>query len=207
MLGAAEMAALTDYCREAGIRVVSDEIYHGIAYGTRAVTALEHEDEAIVVNSFSKYFSMTGWRLGWLVLPEPLLRPVECLAQNLFISAQAVSQHAGIAAFDCTAELDGYVAAYARNRALLLERLPAAGLDRLAPPDGAFYLYAEVGHLTDDSRAFCKRILEETGVALTPGVDFDPARGQRTLRLSFAGPEAEVALAAERLGDWLARQG
>lgn len=205
MIGAPEMAALTAWCREAGVRLVSDEIYHGITYGRCAVTALEQDEHAIVVNSFSKYFSMTGWRLGWLVLPKELVRPVECLAQNLFISAQAVSQYAGIAAFDCTDELDGYVAGYARNRALLLERLPAAGLDRLAPADGAFYLYAEVGHLTDDSQAFCKRLLEETGVAVTPGVDFDPLRGGRTVRLSFAGPERDMAVATERLADWLKR--
>ncbi|MEX0760238.1 MAG: aminotransferase class I/II-fold pyridoxal phosphate-dependent enzyme, partial [Tistlia sp.] len=174
MLGEAEMAALADWCGQAGVRLVSDEIYHGIGYGSRAVTALERDDRAIVVNSFSKYYSMTGWRLGWLVLPEELARPVECLGQNLFISAQSVSQYAGIAAFDCTEELDGYVAGYARNRALLLERLPAAGLDRLAPADGAFYLYADVGHLTNDSQAFCRRLLAETGVAITPGIDFDP---------------------------------
>ncbi|MEX2630617.1 MAG: aminotransferase class I/II-fold pyridoxal phosphate-dependent enzyme [Tistlia sp.] len=205
MLGEAEMAALADWCGQAGVRLVSDEIYHGIGYGSRAVTALERDDRAIVVNSFSKYYSMTGWRLGWLVLPEELARPVECLGQNLFISAQSVSQYAGIAAFDCTEELDGYVAGYARNRALLLERLPAAGLDRLAPADGAFYLYADVGHLTNDSQAFCRRLLAETGVAITPGIDFDPGRGSRTVRLSFAGPEGEVAQAAERLADWLRR--
>lgn len=205
MLDDAGMAALADWCRSAGVRMVSDEIYHGIGYGSRAVTALERDDRAIVVNSFSKYFSMTGWRLGWLVLPEELVRPVECLGQNLFISAQTVSQYAGIAAFDCTAELDGYVAGYARNRALLLDRLPAAGLERLAPADGAFYLYADVGHLTNDSQMLCRRLLQETGVAITPGVDFDPTRGHRTVRLSFAGPERDVALAAERLAEWLRR--
>lgn len=203
MLSEDELAALADYCRDAGIRLISDEIYHGIGYGRRAASALERDPEAIVVNSFSKYFSMTGWRLGWLVLPHELVRPVECLAQNLFISAQAVSQHAGLAAFDCRDELDGLVAGYARSRALLLERLPVAGLDRLAPSDGAFYLYADVGHLTNDSRAFCRRLLEETGVAITPGVDFDPRHGHRTVRLSFAGPEHEVAAAAERLTGWL----
>src|SRR5690606_21202324 len=166
MLSEDELAALADYCRDAGIRLISDEIYHGIGYGRRAASALERDPEAIVVNSFSKYFSMTGWRLGWLVLPHELVRPVECLAQNLFISAQSVSQHAGLAAFDCREELDGLVAGYARSRALLLERLPAGGLDRLAPSDGAFYLYADVGHLTNDSRAFCRRLLEETGVAI-----------------------------------------
>ena len=203
MLSEDELAALADYCRDAGIRLISDEIYHGIGYGRRAASALERDPEAIVVNSFSKYFSMTGWRLGWVVLPHELVRPVECLAQNLFISAQSVSQHAGLAAFDCREELDGLVAGYARSRALLLERLPAGGLDRLAPSDGAFYLYADVGHLTNDSRAFCRRLLEETGVAITPGVDFDPLHGHRTVRLSFAGPEHEVAAAAERLTGWL----
>ncbi len=202
MLGRAELGALVDYCRERGIRLISDEIYHGIAFGERAVSALEFTDDAIVINSFSKYFSMTGWRLGWMVLPEDLRRPVECLGQNFFVSAPTLSQHAGIAAFDCRAELDSYVAAYARNRALLLEELPRAGFDRLAPADGAFYLYADVTHLTNDSEAFCRRMLAETGVAVTPGVDFDPERGNRFLRFSFAGAEADMAAAARRLRDW-----
>jgi aspartate/methionine/tyrosine aminotransferase len=203
MLDAEALKALVGYCDAEGIRLISDEIYHGIAYGARAVSAAEFTDKAIIINSFSKYFSMTGWRLGWMVLPEDLVRPVECLAQNFFISASALSQHAAIAAFACQAELDGYVTTYAHNRELLLRELPKAGFDRLAPADGAFYLYADVGHLTNDSVAFCQRMLRETSVATTPGTDFDPLRGNRTLRFSFAGPTSDMAEAVARLGDWL----
>ena len=203
MVGRQEMQALVDYCHTHGIRLVSDEIYHGICFDQPGVSALELTDDAIVINSFSKYFSMTGWRLGWMVLPEDLLRPAECLGQNLFISAPCLSQIAGEAAFDCGEQLDGYVAAYARNRALLLDELPKAGLDRLAPADGAFYIYADVSGLTNDSEAFCKRMLAEIGVAATPGIDFDPDRGRRFLRFSFAGREAAMAEAAHRLKGWI----
>jgi aspartate/methionine/tyrosine aminotransferase len=203
MLDREHMSALVDYCRERGIRLISDEIYHGISYGQRCVSALELGDDAVVINSFSKYFSMTGWRLGWMVLPEDLMRPVECLAQNLFISAPTLSQIAGCAAFDCKEELDALVAGYARSRALLLERLPQAGFDRLAPADGAFYIYADVGRFTNDSPDFCKRMLNEIGVAATPGTDFDPERGHRFLRFSFAGKQEEIALASQRLAEWL----
>lgn len=205
MLGRAELQVLVDYCAEQGIRLVSDEIYHGITFGEPAVSALELSDSAIVINSFSKYFSMTGWRLGWMVLPADLVRPVECLAQNLFISAPSLSQEAALAVFDCREELQGYLGAYRRNRARLLEELPKAGFDRLAPSDGAFYIYADVGHLTNDSDAFCRRMLAETNVAATPGIDFDPARGSRFLRFSFAASEADVAEAARRLRHWMQR--
>ena len=205
MVDRTAMARLVAYCAERGIRILSDEIYHGITYGEPAVSALAFADEAIVINSFSKYFSMTGWRLGWMVAPPDLLRAVERLAQNLFISAPTLAQLAGIAAFDCREDCDALVAAYARNRALLLDRLPKAGFDRLAPADGAFYIYADVGRLTNDSDAFCKRMLAEAGVAATPGIDFDAERGHRFLRFSFAGAEAEIAEAAQRLTDWLAR--
>ncbi|MEM7225646.1 MAG: pyridoxal phosphate-dependent aminotransferase [Pseudomonadota bacterium] len=203
MVGRRELSDIVACCAERGIRLVSDEIYHGITFGDPAVSALELSDDAIVINSFSKYYSMTGWRLGWMVLPEDLVRPVECLGQNLFISAPTLSQIAGVAALDCEDELDGLVANYARNREHLLESLPAAGLDRLAPADGAFYLYADVGRFTNDSVAFCRQVLAETGVALTPGMDFDPARGHRTLRVSFAGAPETIVAATERLGDWL----
>jgi aspartate/methionine/tyrosine aminotransferase len=203
MLDGAQFAALSDYCAEHDIRLISDEIYHGISYGQEAVCALACNPDAIVINSFSKYFSMTGWRLGWMILPEDLLRPAECLAQNLFISAPALSQIAGEAAFGCRDVLDGYVATYAGNRKRLLTELPKAGFDRLAPADGAFYIYADVAHLTDDSEAFCRRMLAETGVAATPGVDFDPARGHHFVRFSFAGPPADIAEAARRLQSWL----
>lgn len=203
MLDGESLSALVDYCAERDIRLISDEIYHGISYGRQAVSALASSPDAVIINSFSKYFSMTGWRLGWMVLPEDLLRPAECLAQNLFISAPALSQLAGQAAFDCGDVLDSYVAAYARNRKLLLEELPKAGFSRMAPADGAFYIYADVSELTDDSEAYCRRMLAETGIAATPGVDFDPARGQHFIRFSFAGPEADIAEAARRLQAWV----
>jgi aspartate/methionine/tyrosine aminotransferase len=202
MIAPDELAALARYCGNMGIRFVSDEIYHGIVYGATAATALAASAEAIVVNSFSKYFSMTGWRLGWMVVPPDMLRAVECLAQNLYISPPALSQHAALAAFGCSAELDANVARYAVNRALLLEELPKAGLSRFAPADGAFYLYADVAHLTNDSPEFCRRMLREIGVACTPGIDFDPARGHASLRISFAGSTETMAEAARRLKAW-----
>jgi len=202
MLRPEELAEITRHCAAEGIRLVSDEIYHGLTYGPEAATALQYGEEAIVINSFSKYFSMTGWRLGWMVVPQGLLRVVECLAQNLFISPPTLSQRAAIAAFEAHDELEANRARYARNRELLLAELPKAGFDRLAPADGAFYLYAEIGHLTNDSEAFCRRMLKETGIAATPGVDFDPVRGSATMRFSFAGSEATIAEAARRLRAW-----
>jgi len=203
MLAAAEMKALTGYCDANGIRLISDEIYHGITYEGAGETALSFTDNAFIVNSFSKYYSMTGWRVGWMVVPEDLHRSVECLAQNLFISVPALSQRAACAAFDCREELDAGVLRYAANRELLLRELPKAGLDRLAPADGAFYIYAEVGHLTNDSEAFCRQILAETGVAMAPGTDFDRERGRATVRISFAGDTATMGEAARRLQAWL----
>jgi aspartate/methionine/tyrosine aminotransferase len=202
MLDRAALRSLAGECKARGVRLISDEIYHGIVYGEKAHSALEFTDEAIVVNSFSKYFSMTGWRLGWMVLPPDLVRPAECLAQNLYISPPSLSQHAAVAAFDCHEELRANVARYARNRALLLEMLPRAGFTRIAPSDGAFYLYAGVDHLTPDSHDFCKRMLEETGVAATPGTDFDPELGHRFVRFSFAGSAGDMRLAADRLIAW-----
>jgi aspartate/methionine/tyrosine aminotransferase len=203
MLERAALERLAAWCRERGVRLVSDEIYHGITFGeVGETTALEVTEEALVVNSFSKYFSMTGWRLGWLVVPDDLSRSVECLAQNLFISPPSLSQRAAVAAFGCTDELDGHVRRYARNRAVLLEELPRAGFADLAPADGAFYVYADVSALTDDSEAFAKRILAETGVAATPGIDFDTVRGRRYMRFSFAGATETIVEAARRLRDW-----
>jgi aspartate/methionine/tyrosine aminotransferase len=202
MLMGDELRDLAQDCRDRGIRLVSDEIYHGITYGTAAETALAFDDRVIAVNSFSKYYSMTGWRLGWMVLPEDLIRPVECLAQNLFIAPATLSQHGALAAFDCRELLDLNVARYRTNRDLLLNALPQAGFPRLAPADGAFYLYADVRDRTEDSSAFCRRMLAETGVAVTPGIDFDPDRGHRTLRISFAGSLNDVAEAARRLLAW-----
>ncbi len=197
-----ELAALAAWCDRRGVRMISDEIYHGIVYDGHATSAVEVSDSAIVVNSFSKYFSMTGWRVGWLVVPPDLVRPIERLAQNFFISVPTLSQHAALAAFECRDELDGHVQRYRTNRDLLMAGLPAVGLDRLAPADGAFYLYADVAHLTNDSREFCRRMLAETGVATTPGIDFDRARGAGTLRISFAGSTAEMEEAVRRLKAW-----
>lgn len=202
MLSADELQALSRYCRGHGIRLVSDEIYHGIVYGREPVTALAFDEEAIVLNSFSKYFSMTGWRLGWVVLPEELVRTVECLAQSLFISPPTLSQLAALVAFDARAELDAKVALYRRNRDLLIRRLPEAGIERFLPPDGAFYLYADVSNISNDSEALCLRLLAETGVALTPGIDFDRGRGHTAVRISFAGPEPVIAEALDRLAAW-----
>ncbi|MCU0986453.1 MAG: aminotransferase class I/II-fold pyridoxal phosphate-dependent enzyme [Acetobacteraceae bacterium] len=205
MLHRDELAALAAWCEAKGVRLISDEIYHGLTYGAEAATAAALSSSAVVINSFSKYWSMTGWRIGWMVLPEDLVRPVECLAQNLVISAPGIAQVAALAAMDCGAELDAHVARYAANRALLLEALPKAGLGKLAPAEGAFYLYADVGHLTNDSAAFCARMLAEIGVAATPGVDFDRTRGARTIRFSFCGATEDMAEAAERLTRWLGR--
>ncbi len=199
MLHPDELAAIAAWCHANGVRLVSDEIYHGLQYGQPIATASAFSPSAIVVNSFSKYFSMTGWRVGWMVLPEDLVRPVERLAQNLVISAPHVSQLAAEAAFDCTPELEANVAQYRRSRDHLLQALPAAGFPRLSPAEGAFYLFADVSDRTDDSVAFCARMLAEAGVAATPGVDFDHARGRHFVRFSYCGPEPLMREAAERL--------
>lgn len=203
ILSADEMRSLYDYCRSEGIRLVSDEIYHGIEYGKPATTALSCGDDAIIINSFSKYFSMTGWRLGWMILPPELTRSSECLAQNFFISPPTVSQIAAVAAFDCGEELDANVARYARNRDILLKGLPDAGLTEIAPPDGAFYIYANVSKFTNNSGDFCRRLLADTGIAITPGNDFDPQRGDSFVRFSYAGSDATMTEACKRLKDWL----
>ena len=202
MLSRDQLKTLCDYCDDKEIRFISDEIYHGITYETRADTAVEFSDNAIIINSFSKYFSMTGWRLGWMVVPENMVRPVECLAQNMFISAPTLSQYGGAAAFDCLEEVDANVAAYAKNREMLLRELPKAGFTKLAPSDGAFYIYADVSHLTNDAQEFCKKILAETGVATTPGVDFDSERGHRFMRFSYAGSYEHMVDAVKRLQDY-----
>ena len=199
MLGRDTLGALIGAARAAGASFISDEIYHGIEYEARAVSALEITDDCYVINSFSKYFSMTGWRVGWMVVPEDHIRTVERLAQNLFICPPHASQVAALAAMDCGAELEANMAVYRHNRALMLEGLPRAGFDRIAPPDGAFYVYADVSHLTDDSRAFAAEILERAGVAVTPGLDFDPVRGAGTLRFSYARATADIEDGLERL--------
>jgi aspartate/methionine/tyrosine aminotransferase len=202
MLHADELAAIATWCDRNGVRLISDEIYHGLNYDSPVASAAQFSDSAVVVNSFSKYFSMTGWRIGWLVLPPDLARPVECLAQNLFISAPYISQVAAEAAFDCHDELRANIARYRRSRDHLLTALPAAGFSRLSPAEGAFYLFADIGDRSNDSVAFCARMLREAGVAVSPGVDFDRTRGNRFVRFSYCGPEEDMREAAERLKNW-----
>ncbi len=205
-----ELDAIARWSEEHGVRLVSDEIYHGITYDGSAPRSAWHTSRTgVVFGSFSKYFSMTGWRLGWMLVPEDLRRPVDVLAGNFTICPPALSQHAAVAAFTPVsyAELDGHVQRYAGNRALLLDGLPRLGIDRLAPADGAFYAYADIGHLTGrdggDSHAWCLRLLAETGVACAPGVDFDTRRGHDFARFSFAGSAAEISEGLDRLAGWL----
>ncbi|MDR3510592.1 MAG: aminotransferase class I/II-fold pyridoxal phosphate-dependent enzyme [Caulobacteraceae bacterium] len=202
----AEMAAIAEVCRRRGIRIISDEIYHGLSYVEPARSMLEFEPNALVVNSFSKYFSMVGWRLGWLLSPMDHVHRARAYVSNLFLTAPSLSQHAALAAMDAREELEGHVEVYRRNRALLLEALPKLGLRAIAPPDGAFYIYADIGHLTDDSLAFCKQLLRDTGVATAPGVDFDPVEGRHFIRISFAVSTPEVEEALRRLEPWFAAQ-
>jgi aspartate/methionine/tyrosine aminotransferase len=206
VIPADELAAIAEICARRGIRLVSDEIYHGISYVGPCRSALEFASDALVINSFSKYYSMAGWRLGWLVVPDELVGPARARMGNLFLTPPSLAQHAGLAAMDSTEELDGHVATYTRNRALMLEGIERLGLSRIAPPDGAFYLYADVGHLTDDSLGFCRLMLEETGVATAPGIDFDPIGGHRFVRFSFAVSTALVEEALNRLEPWFAAQ-
>lgn len=207
MLAPEELRDIARWCHANGVRLISDEIYHGLTWGTvTESTAAAFSDSAIVVNSFSKYFSMTGWRIGWLALPEDLVRPVECLAQNMFISAPHIAQLAAEAAFDCVPELEANKAVYARARAVLLDGLPGAGFDRIAQADGAFYLWCDVGHLTNDSLDFAARMLQGAGIAATPGVDFDRDRGARFLRFSYCGHESDMVQAPARLQRWLRRR-
>lgn len=202
IIGVDSLRAIVQTCRARGARLISDEIYHGIAFGAEAQSVAGISGDAIVINSFSKYFCMTGWRLGWMIAPNDLLRPIERLAQNLFISPPALSQWAAIAAFDSHDELRANVRRYAANRDILLNELPKAGFDELIQPDGAFYFYVNVSRLTNDSTAFCQRMLVEAGVAATPGADFDAERGNQWLRFSFAGAGAEIVEAVRRLRDW-----
>ncbi len=204
IIPAGELKAIAELCRERGIAIVSDEIYHGLSYGEPAHSILEFAPDALVVNSFSKYFSMVGWRLGWLVAPQAWVDRARAYMTNLFLTPPSLSQHAALAAMECGAELDGHVEVYRRNRALLLDALPALGLGAIAPPDGAFYIYADVGHLTDDSMALCRTLLEETGVATAPGIDFDPVEGHRFIRLSFAISTDQVEEAIRRMVPWFA---
>ncbi len=205
VLDAGELAAIAGWCAERGVQLVSDEIYHGISYGALTASAWQYSREAVVVNSFSKYFGMTGWRLGWLLAPRRLHRAIDCLTGNFHLCAPAVSQHAAVAAFDpdTYAELDAHVTRYRTNRDVLLAGLAELGVTGVAPADGAFYAYADVAHLTTDSMSFCQRLLADTGVAIVPGIDFDPVGGHRSVRMSFAGATEDVREALRRIGGWL----
>jgi len=206
IIDAAELKAIAAVCRKRGIRIISDEIYHGLSYVEPARSILEFTPDALVVSSFSKYFSMVGWRLGWLLVPLAHLAQARAYVGNLFLTAPSLSQHAGLVALDCHAELQGHVASYARNRQLLLDALPAMGLTSIAPPDGAFYIYANIAHLTDDALSFCQTLLREAGVATAPGVDFDPVEGQHFIRFSFAVSTPEIEDAIGRLTAWFANR-
>lgn len=200
----AELEKIAAVSRARGAIVISDEIYHGLTYEGAAATMLAFDPNAFVVGSFSKYFSMVAWRLGWLLAPEDKAERARAFCGNMFLTAPSLSQHAGIAALEATEELERHVAVYRANRDLLLQALPGLGLNRIAPPDGAFYLYVDVGHLTNDSLSFCKEILLGTGVAVAPGIDFDPVEGNRFIRFSFAVSTAEVEEAIARLAPWFA---
>lgn len=205
MLGRDELAALAGACAEQGASLVSDEIYHGIGQAA-PVSALEVTDDVYVINSFSKYFSMTGWRVGWMVVPEDHVRKIERLAQNMFICSANAAQRLAYHAMDCDADLRAYADVYAENRKLMLEGLPKAGFTRFAPPDGAFYVYVDVSEFTSDSLAFSTELLEGAGVAVTPGLDFDPARGGKWMRFSYAGSSADIAEGLRRLAVYMAKR-
>ena len=203
MIEPGALADLARHCAETGAWLISDEIYHRLTYGAQETCALSVSDDAIVINSFSKYYCMTGWRIGWMIVPPGLVRRVECLAQNLFISPPTLSQHAALAAFDATDELDERREVYAANRELLLAELPGIGFEEFSPVDGAFYIYANVSRFSNDSFDFAQKMLKEAGVATTPGADFDDVNGAHYLRLSFAGSTAEMEEAVSRLKTWL----
>ena len=206
MLNKSALAMLAEACEAADIPLISDEIYHGLSYGKRAVSALEVTDEVYVINSFSKYFSMTGWRVGWMVVPEDHVRIIERLAQNMFICPPHASQALALAAMDCTEELEANVAVYARNRDLMIAGLAEAGFRTIAPPDGAFYVYADISDISDDARDLAAQILTEANVAVTPGLDFDPEDGHRWLRFSYARSTADIEEGLSRLQGFMARR-
>ncbi len=207
MLDRGAMEGLIGACADQGISFISDEIYHGIQYEGRAVSALEVSDDVYVINSFSKYFSMTGWRVGWMIVPEDHVRVIERLAQNMFICPSHASQIVALAAMECGDELEANMVIYRENRRLMLEGLPKCGFDKIAPPDGAFYIYADVSDITDDSRAFAAEILEQAGVAVTPGLDFDHVRGAGTLRFSYARATADIVEGLARLQAFMRERG
>ncbi len=207
MLGRDALGDLMTACRDSGAAFISDEIYHGLEYEAPAVTALSIADDAYVINSFSKYFSMTGWRVGWMVVPEDHVRRIERIAQHLFICAPHASQITALAALECREELDRNLATYAVNRDLMIDGLPKAGFDRFAPPDGGFYIYADVSHLTDDSLSLARELLDRAGVAVTPGMDFDPVRGKQTLRFSYCASSDDIREGLRRLAEYMAQRG
>jgi len=206
MIDAQGLADIAAIARARGIRIVSDEIYHGLSYVEPAHSMLEFDPEAIIINSFSKYFSMVGWRLGWIVAPEHAADRLRTYVGNMFLTPPSLSQHAALAAMDEQAVLEAYIETYRRNRALLLEALPKLGLGRIAPPDGAFYIWADISGFSDDSMDFCRRLLSDSGVTIAPGVDFDPVQGRHFVRFSFAVSEAETREALDRFSRWLKHQ-
>ena len=201
-----EMAAIAEVCRQRGIAIISDEIYHGLSYGAPTPSMLEFAPEAMIVNSFSKYWSMAGWRLGWLLVPADHIETARAYIGNLFLTPPSLSQHAGLVAMDCHDELEGHIEVYRQNRQRVLDALPSLGLKTIAPPDGAFYIWADIGHLTTDSVAFCEQLLRDTGVATAPGVDFDPVEGHHFMRFSFAVSTPEIEEALNRMRPWFAAQ-
>ena len=205
MMEADSLSRLISVAEAEGIRVISDEIYHGLDYAFAAETAANISERALVINSFSKYFCMTGWRVGWMVVPEPLMRAIERLQGNLAISVPLLSQVAAQAAFDGRDEMEAVKHGYEENRRILVDGLPKAGLDKFLPVDGAFYLYADISRFSSDSLDFAKRMLEEADVAATPGIDFDPVNGHNFLRFCYAGSAAEMHEAVEKIGNWLKR--
>ncbi len=203
MLDKGELAALAKACTENGAALISDEIYHGLGYDRRAVSALEVTNDAYVINSFSKYFSMTGWRVGWMIVPEDHVRIVERLAQNMFICAPHAAQRLALYSMDCDAELTQNIDVYTANRQLMIDGLTAAGFTKFAPPDGAFYVYVDVSDYTDDALGFAGEILDQAGVAVTPGLDFDPKRGHHWLRFSYARGTADITEGLARLSAFM----
>ena len=207
MLDQNELAELIETSNSVGANFISDEIYHGIQYDKKAVSALEITDQCYVINSFSKFFSMTGWRVGWMVVPEDHIRVVERLAQNLFICPPHISQVAALEALSCENELSQYIEIYRKNRQIIMHELPQIGFQNFAPPDGAFYFYVDISRYSDDSLSFCNDVLEEVGVAITPGVDFDPERGNTTIRISYARSTDEISEGINRLGNFMKKRG
>ncbi len=204
MLNEQNFRAIVNWAESSKVKIISDEVYHGITYDCHPTTMEQLGSNGIIVNSFSKYFGMTGWRIGWAVVPKDMVIKVERLAQNLFISPPSLSQHIALSAFNCIAELNNRVEQYSTNRDVFLKALPRAGIKKIAPSDGAFYIFADVSSITDDSSKFCERMLDDIGVAATPGIDFDTVRGKRYIRFSIAGSSSMITQAATAMSEWKA---